>query len=65
MLCTEILTELKKKEILIDNHYKTIFESVRSACSSYTVLRGKHEAMQCNETVNFEELNRETHTWLK
>ena len=30
------LTETRLK-ILIDNHYKTIFESVRSACSSYTM----------------------------
>ena len=29
-------TETRLK-ILIDNHYKTIFESVRSACSSYTM----------------------------
>ena len=31
----KILTKLKN--ILTDNHYKTILESVRSACSSYTV----------------------------
>ena len=34
------MTELWKK-ILIDNDYKTIYGSVRSACSSSKILRGQ------------------------
>ena len=30
----------KIRKLLIDNHYKTIFGSVRMVCSSYTVKTG-------------------------
>ena len=36
--CQNFLSKARIKKSLIDDHYKTIFESVRSACSSYSVI---------------------------